>query len=244
MDVAASEMSERSLICGMVTTVLEENERPQRRQRAAAMPGEQRREAILDAVGEAVVEREMDLTTKELAGLAGVAEGTLFRAFGSKEELLVAAFAHRLAALAQDDSWKRELAGENANQAAPDALGDSLARYMEVVTDRIGEWTHLMSILHRFLRSTEATKARSLREASKPEMERVRKLYMATLADFADTCRALLAPHQGELRCEIDQAVAFVQSTATALALSRQFHDFGLDCRQAADITLNGILAR
>lgn len=200
------------------------------------MPSERRREAILDAVGAEVVEREMDLTTKELARLAGVAEGTLFRVFGSKEELLVAAFAHRLEHVARDDSWKGDLA-----QADGGDLEAQLARYIEVVTDRIVAWTRLMSILHRFLRGAEAEKAHSLREASRGEVRRIKDLYIDTLKDFADHCAAILTPYASQLRVDVDQAVAFIQSTATSLAMARQFHDFGITPAMAADLVIHGL---
>lgn len=201
------------------------------------MPSERRREAILDAVGAEVVEREMDLTTKELAQLAGVAEGTLFRVFGSKEELLVAAFAHRLEQVARDDSWKRDLVRVDGKD-----LEAQLERYIEVVTERIVDWTRLMSILHRFLRGAEASKAHSLREASHGEVRRIKDLYIGTLKDFADSCAAILAPHAGQLRVGVDQAVAFIQSTATSLAMARQFHDFGITPAMAADLVVHGLV--
>ena len=207
------------------------------------MPTEQRREAILEAVGREVVDREMDLTTRELAQLADVAEGTLFRVFGSKEALLVAAFSHRVEQVARDDSWQAELnAQPEGSVAGSTSLDAQLARYIDVITGRIAEWAHLMAVLHRFLRGTEAAKERDLREANGPEMRRIRGLYMDTLHAFANSCRALLEPHGDELRIDLDQAVAFIQSTATSLALARRYHDFGLTPADAADIVLHGII--
>lgn len=62
-----------------------------------------RRAQILAAVLPVVLERGMAVTSKELADAAGVAEGTIFKAFGDKETLL------------------RELAADNALGA--DAAG-------------------------------------------------------------------------------------------------------------------------
>ncbi|MBN9326134.1 MAG: TetR family transcriptional regulator, partial [Cellulomonas sp.] len=45
------------------------------------MPPDERRRAILRAVLPVVRERGADVTTRELAEAAGVAEGTLFRVF-------------------------------------------------------------------------------------------------------------------------------------------------------------------
>ncbi len=54
------------------------------------MSVEERRAHIVDAVTPLLTEHGADLTTRELAHAAGVAEGTLFRAFRDKEELIAA----------------------------------------------------------------------------------------------------------------------------------------------------------
>ena len=61
------------------------------RARARPLAPEDRRDAILDAVLPLLRERGRDVSSRELAEAAGVAEGTLFRAFGDKESLIAAA---------------------------------------------------------------------------------------------------------------------------------------------------------
>jgi len=67
--------------------------------RASAMPAEQRRAAIIDAVRPLLVEFGETVTTKQIACAAGIAEGTIFRVFADKDELLDATLE---AALDQD----------------------------------------------------------------------------------------------------------------------------------------------
>jgi AcrR family transcriptional regulator len=55
------------------------------------MSPEERRSHILDAAIPLLREHGPDFSTKQLAEAAGVAEGTLFRAFGDKEAILSAA---------------------------------------------------------------------------------------------------------------------------------------------------------
>ncbi len=55
------------------------------------MTPQDRRQAIIDAVQPLVLAQGPDLTTRQLAEAAGVAEGTLFRVFESKQELLAEA---------------------------------------------------------------------------------------------------------------------------------------------------------
>jgi AcrR family transcriptional regulator len=62
------------------------------RERARPLAPDDRRAAILDAVIPLLEERGRDVSTKQMAEAAGVAEGTLFRAFGDKESILAAAF--------------------------------------------------------------------------------------------------------------------------------------------------------
>lgn len=63
------------------------------RERARPLAPEERRTAILDAVIPLLKERGRSVTTRQLAEAAGVAEGTLFRAFGDKESIFAAAIA-------------------------------------------------------------------------------------------------------------------------------------------------------
>ena len=68
----------------MVVTVV-------RTQRAAALPPEERRAAIIAATLPLLLEHGSGVTTKMIAVAAGIAEGTIFRAFPDKETLIEAA---------------------------------------------------------------------------------------------------------------------------------------------------------
>jgi AcrR family transcriptional regulator len=60
------------------------------RRRAPALPPAQRRAAIVDAALALLLEHGAGVTTRRIAEAAGVAEGTLFRAFPDKPALLAA----------------------------------------------------------------------------------------------------------------------------------------------------------
>ena len=59
--------------------------------RAAPLPADERRAAIVEAVLPTLIERGLTVTTRELAVAAGVSEGTLFNVFADKDELIAAA---------------------------------------------------------------------------------------------------------------------------------------------------------
>ena len=59
--------------------------------RAAPMAPDERRRAIIDAVVPLLLENGDDVTTKQIAAAAGIAEGTIFRVFPDKPALLMAA---------------------------------------------------------------------------------------------------------------------------------------------------------
>src|SRR5690349_19883517 len=58
------------------------------RERARPLPPDDRRELIIGAIIPLLNERGRDVTSRELAEAAGIAEGTLFRAFGDKESII------------------------------------------------------------------------------------------------------------------------------------------------------------
>lgn len=64
--------------------------------RAPALSVEDRQSMLIDAVTPLLAEHGQSVTTRQIAECAGVAEGTIFRAFGSKDELIQAAVDRQL----------------------------------------------------------------------------------------------------------------------------------------------------
>jgi AcrR family transcriptional regulator len=104
--------------------------------RAPALPPEQRRQAIVEAILPLLVEHGGGVTTRQLAEAAGVAEGTLFRVFEDKAALLHAA-AHSV--LDPDRAWRaladvdRDLSLDAMVATVAEQLLESRSRVMAVL---------------------------------------------------------------------------------------------------------------
>lgn len=61
--------------------------------RARPLSPQQRRESIIDAAVPLFIEHGADVTSRQIADAAGIAEGTIFRVFTDKDELIDAAMA-------------------------------------------------------------------------------------------------------------------------------------------------------
>lgn len=64
--------------------------------RAHPLPADERRAMIIDAVTPLLLKHGRDLTSRQIAEAAGIAEGTIYRAFGDKESLIEAAITRYL----------------------------------------------------------------------------------------------------------------------------------------------------
>ncbi|WHP17648.1 TetR/AcrR family transcriptional regulator [Cellulomonas sp. ES6] len=125
--------------------------------RARPMSREERRDAIATATIPLLVEHGSQVSTRQIALAAGVAEGTLFRAFDDKVELLRTAAERAL----DPQVGVREI--EALPQAA--SLADELAQVARVVLDHGRRARRVMVGLHTLLASDEGRRAERIREA-------------------------------------------------------------------------------
>ncbi len=107
--------------------------------RAAPLPPEERRAAVLRATVPLLRERGAQVSTRELAEAAGVAEGTLFRVFADKRALVQAALAQAM----DPGPLERGLATLDREQP----LEDRVRRVVDLLSARMAGIVQLMTVL-------------------------------------------------------------------------------------------------
>lgn len=113
--------------------------------RAAPLPPDERRRAILRAVLPVVRELGGDVSTRALAEAAGVAEGTLFRVFDDKQSLVREA----IAAALDPSEFIEELGAIDLDDPVDQRLGAAIRSGLS----RMGDLALWMSLVHRLRRA-------------------------------------------------------------------------------------------
>jgi AcrR family transcriptional regulator len=109
------------------------------RRRAAALPPDERRSMIIAATIPLLIEHGDMVTTRQIADAAGIAEGTIFRAFSDKDELLDAVIDAAL------DPAPLERALATIDAGLP--LNEIVSRAAELAQRRVVEIWRLVSSL-------------------------------------------------------------------------------------------------
>jgi AcrR family transcriptional regulator len=116
---------------------------PAKAKRASALPPDERRSMIVAATLPLLLEHGDRVTSRQIAEAAGIAEGTIFRAFADKDEIIVAVIEAAL------DQAPLEAA---LTDIPPDiAFEDRLARAVVIMQQRVIDvWQVMSSVGTRF----------------------------------------------------------------------------------------------
>ncbi len=114
--------------------------------RAAALPPEERRSMIVAAVVPLLIEHGEAVTTRQIADAAGIAEGTIFRAFPDKDSVLRAA----VEAVFDTEPLEQALGEIDRDRPLPDVLADAVGLLQVRL---VSIWRVVSSVGPRFIGS-------------------------------------------------------------------------------------------
>jgi AcrR family transcriptional regulator len=189
--------------------------------RATALPPGERREALIAATLPLVLEHGIDVSTRLIAEAAGVAEGTIFRVFASKNELIEAAVAS-----AFDPSALVEAIGR-IDRSTP--LADRLAEAVELMQAR---GRRVAGLLHAF--AAHRTLPGPARAGGPPTAE----------TRVVDALAVLLEPDRDELRCPPLETARRLRLLTMALSHPRLTDAEPLPPREIVSMLLDGLRRR
>ncbi len=206
--------------------------------RAAPLPPDERRAAILLAVRPVLLARGAAVTSRELAEAAGVAEGTLFRVFTDKVTLIREAV---LAAVDPADSIP-EIAA--IDRTLP--LRDKLLLLMTQAQAHVGDAMRWMGLLHEVGRLEPAGPTPENREAA---IRQWGLRQQAGTAAVTAVVAELLEPDIGALRLPVADVIdlfntVLIGATMRTVDAARRGLDTGPpDPEKLVDLILHGVLA-
>jgi AcrR family transcriptional regulator len=132
--------------CSLIRVVgVTEPPETSRRRRVPALAPEERREALIRATIPLLHQHGLDVSTRQIAAAAGVAEGTIFGVFDSKNSLVVCSVVKAL------DPQETIDALDAINRAMP--LRERLIAATELIHARFAENAHLMNAARRLILS-------------------------------------------------------------------------------------------
>lgn len=202
--------------------------------RAAPLPPEERRAAILVAVRPVLLERGASVTTRELAEAAGVAEGTLFRVFTDKVTLI------RAAVWAATDPADAVPGIDAVDRTLP--LRERLITLMQLGFARVDTMMRWMTLLHEIGRNQPAPSDIENR------MQEWGRRQEAGNAAVNAAVERVIGPDAASLRMPVDQAVALFSTVlvgATMQAVDARRRQLGVpppDAEQLVDLVLHGVV--
>jgi AcrR family transcriptional regulator len=198
------------------------------------MAPDDRRKAILDALIPLLVERGGDVTTKEIAEAAGIAEGTIFRVFPDKATLLFAAAEEAINPAGGQEAF-------DAAMAEADDLRERVVAAATRVLDRMQLTMAVMGAVRPYL-------AAKYHEASKDKKEKIPlgppEFMLKAQRDLHERLTSLFEPYADQLAVEPATAALALRSLTFGTARPELGLAPALTPDEIADLVLDGVRTR
>jgi AcrR family transcriptional regulator len=198
------------------------------------MSPEDRRTAILEALIPLLVERGGDVTTKEIAQAAGIAEGTIFRVFPDKATLLFAA-AHEAI---------NPAGGQEAFDAAMAEADDLRERIVVAATLALERMRLTMAVMGAVRPYLAAMYHETGREKNKHVPFGPPEFVLKAQHDLHERLTGLFAPYADQLAVAPETAALALRSLTFGAARSELGTQPALSPDQIADLVLDGVRTR
>lgn len=199
--------------------------------RATAMTPDDRRKAIVSVLVPLIAEHGGDVSIKEIAQAAGIAEGTIFRVFPDKRSLMLAAAEEAINPADGQRDFEEAIAGLAT-------LGEKVV----VVAERVQQRMHLtMSVMiatrSHLMAAHDHAKASERKPGPPPFVIRAQ-------ADLNQRLTGLFEAHRDELAVKPDVAAAALRSLIFGAGRFELGLGPSLTPTQIADLVLNGVVRR
>jgi AcrR family transcriptional regulator len=196
-----------------------------RPRRAAPLPPDERRAAILTAAMPLVREHGSDVTTKAIAEAAGIAEGTIFRVFKDKEELVNAVIERAF----DTGRLERRLADIDLDQP----LGARALAAVEALQDRLASVWQLMAVMRMGGPPSPRPGSPAVPHTPQGHAERDSRILFHVAA--------LFQPDAQSLRCSPEQAARLLRLITFSGSHPLISHGSPLTPEEIVDVLLHGI---
>jgi AcrR family transcriptional regulator len=192
------------------------------------MPPDDRRRAIVDAVVPLLLQHGDEVSTKQIAEAAGIAEGTIFRVFPDKAALLMAAAEETMNPADGGAELEAALAGH-----------DDLRERVRITTERMIERSDRVIVVMMALRRIWLSQPPKRRQAAAPP---------AFMREANQSLQAMLTrvfePHRAELSVDPSTAATVLRTLVLGSRHPGVDPDTRLTAEQIVEVLLDGIRTR